>query len=128
MRSNARENAFKIIFDSLFHEVDESLSQDEFAVLKKEDDIKFFNDIVENFKANNDKLKEEISSNLKNFEFDRLFKVDLAIIYLMLTEIRFCGTPKAIAINEGLELAKKYSTDKSHKFINGLISAILEKK
>lgn len=125
MRNDARENAFKLIFESLFHEYDQLLSKENLTVLKKEDDNKFFEDIMKNFNEHKELLKEEIEKHLKNFEYDRLFKIDLAIIYLAVTEIKFCETPKAVAINEALELAKKYSTDKSSKFINGLVSAIV---
>lgn len=125
MRNDARENAFKLIFESLFHEYDEVLSKENLTVLKKEDDNKFFEDIMKNFNEHKELLKEEIEKHLKNFEYDRLFKIDLAIIYLAVTEIKFCETPKAVAINEALELAKKYSTGKSSKFINGLVSAIV---
>ena len=125
MRNDARENAFKLIFESLFHEYDEQLSKENLTVLKKEDDNKFFEDIMKNFNEHKELLKEEIEKHLKNFEYDRLFKIDLAIIYLAVTEIKFCETPKAVAMNEALELAKKYSTEKSSKFINGLVSAIV---
>ncbi len=125
MRNDARENAFKLIFESLFHEYDQLLSKENLTVLKKEDDNKFFEDIMKNFNEHKELLKEEIEKHLKNFEYDRLFKIDLAIIYLAVTEIKFCETPKAVAINEALELAKKYSTEKSSKFINGLVSAIV---
>ena len=125
MRNDARENAFKLIFESLFHEYDEQLSKENLTVLKKEEDNKFFEDIMKNFNEHKECLKEEIEKHLKNFDYDRLFKIDLAIIYLAVTEIKFCETPKAVAINEALELAKKYSTGKSSKFINGLVSAIV---
>lgn len=125
MRNDARENAFKLIFESLFHECDEQLSQENLTPMKKEDDEKFFEEIMLNFHENRDLLKQEIQGHLKNFEYDRLFKIDLAIIFLVLTEIKYCNTPKAVAINEGLEIAKKYSTEKSSKFINGIVSAIV---
>jgi len=127
MRKEARENAFKLIFEGLFHECDEQLSRESLTELKKEDDIKFFDEIMSAFKEHKDELKCDIEKHLKNFEYDRLFKIDLAIIFLALTEIQYCGTPKAVAINEALEIAKLYSTEKSHKFINGLISAIINK-
>ncbi len=125
MRKDARENAFKLIFEGLFHECDQLLSKENLTPLKKQDDEKFFSDIMQNFDAHKEELKVKIEKHLKNFEFDRLFKIDLALIYLALTEIEYCGTPKAVAINEALELSKTYSTEKSKKFINGLLSAIL---
>lgn len=128
MRNDARENAFKLIFEGLFHECDKELSKDNLVLLKKEDEIEFFDNILNSFVQNKETLKNEIEGNLKNFEYSRLFKIDLALIYLALTEIKYCQTPKAVAINETLELAKKYSTEKSSKFINGLISAIINEK
>lgn len=128
MRKDARENAFKLIFEGLFHDCDKTLSQENLVELKKEDDIKFFNDIISNFNNQQTILQEKIKTHLKNFEFSRLFKIDLALIYLALTEILYCNTPKAVAINEALELAKVYSTEKSSKFINGIISAIVNEE
>ncbi len=126
MRNTARENAFKLVFESLFHQPDPLLSSENLQELKKEDDQKFFDDIMAAFEQHKALLQEKIEANLKNFSYDRLFKIDLAIVYVALSEILYCGTPEAVAINEALELAKKYSTPKSHKFINGLISAIIK--
>ena len=126
MRRNARENAFKLIFESLFHTVDKDLSQENLEILKKQEDAEFCNEIYAAFEKNQESLKEKIETNLKNYEYSRVYKVDLALVYLALTEILFCKTPQAVAINETLNLAKKYSTEKSSKFINGLLSAILK--
>lgn len=128
MRSDARENAFALIFEGLFHECDTALSLENLTPLKKEDDKQFLAQILAQFEEHKIQLKQQIEANLKSFEFDRLFKIDLALVFLTLTEVQYCGTPKAVAINEALNLAKKYSTPKSHKFINGLLSAILQEK
>ena len=124
MRRNARENAFKLIFESLFHSIDKDLSSENLEVLKKDDDKTFFEQIMKNFEEHKDEITAKIEENLKNFEYSRVFKIDLALIYLALTEILYVGTPRAVAINEALELSKSYSTEKSSKFINGIISAI----
>lgn len=128
MRNDSRENAFKLIFESLFHQFDLTLSNENLIELKKEDDKTFFEQIMSSFEENKDALKIDIEKHLKNFDYSRVFKVDLALIYLALTEIKFCETPKAVAINEALELAKKYSTEKSSKFINGIVSAIINEQ
>ena len=126
MRNDARENAFKLIFESLFHQCDKTLSQENLTPLKKEDDQKFFDEIISSFEANKDALKEKIEAHLKNFDYSRVFKIDLALIYLALTEILYCATPSAVSINETLNLAKKYSTEKSNKFINGIVAGIIK--
>ena len=128
MRKHSRENAFKLIFESLFHEFDLTLSNENLQELKKEEDKAFFEQIMTKFEENKETLKVDIEKHLKNFDYSRVFKVDLALIYLALTEIKFCETPKAVAINEALELAKTYSTEKSSKFINGIVSAIINEQ
>ncbi len=128
MRNDCRENAFKLIFEGLFHECDMALSSENLIELKKEDDKAFFDAIMASFEENKDSLKIDIERHLKNFDYSRVFKIDLALIYLALVEIKFCETPKAVAINEALELAKKYSTEKSSKFINGIVSAIINEQ
>lgn len=125
MRKDARENAFKLIFEGLFHEYDVDLSKESLTELKKEEDQKFFEQIMQEFASHKEEIKSQIESHLKNFDYSRLFKIDLALVNLCLTEVLYCGTPKAVAMNEVIELSKKYSTEKSSKFINGLISAIL---
>ena len=127
MRKDARENAFKLIFESLFHNLDKELSEEN-IVLQKEDDRAFFDQIISEFELHKAEMQKQIEEHLNNFDYSRVFKIDLALIYLALTETLYCGTPKAVAINEAVELSKKYSTDKSSKFVNGLISAIIENK
>lgn len=125
MRKFARENAFKLIFESLFHEYDASISKENLNVLKKQEDTEFFDNIMKNFEQNKELIKSQIEGHLKNFEYNRVFKIDLALLYLALTEIEFCQTPTAVAINEAIELSKEYSTEKSSKFLNGVLSAIV---
>ena len=126
MRKDARENAFKLIFESLFHTIDKTLTEENLVVLKKQEDVAFCDDIFSAFSAHEEELKAKIETNLKNYDISRVYKVDLALVYLALTEMLYCNTPKGVAINEALEIAKKYSTEKSSKFINGLLSAIMK--
>ena len=128
MRNDARENAFKLIFESLFHNLDKELSETNLEVLKKEEDKDFFDNIMSAFETHKDELKTKIEAKLKGYDYSRVYKIDLALIYLGLTEVLYCGTQKAVAINEAVELSKKYSTDKSSKFVNALIDAVVENK
>lgn len=125
MRRDARVKAFALIFEKLFHSCDEFDSEmiDE---LKKLEDRAFAREIVEKFENNKDNLSDKIKSNLKDYEIDRVYKVDLAIIYTSLSEILYLNTPAKVAINEALEIAKVYSTEKSSKFIHGVLSAIMK--
>lgn len=126
MRARARELAFQLIFERLFVKEPSTPNEEFFASLKKEEDKEFAKNILKAFEDNRDKLSDIVSSHLKGYEIDRVFKVDLALIYEALTEIFYLETPCPIAINEVVELSKIYSTTKSKSFINGVLSAIIK--
>ena len=69
-------------------------------------------------------LDQEISERSKGWSVERLSVVDRNILRLALYELRFTPeTPPAVVINEAVELAKRFSTDESPKFINGILGA-----
>lgn len=123
MRRDSRELAFKIIFESLFN--NDPFNDELFNELK-EKDLPFCMDILKAYNENKTKIEEKIKTSLKDYNIDRVYKVDLALIYLAACEIDYLNTPKAVAINEAIELAKIYSTEKSPKFLNGLLSSYIK--
>lgn len=70
-------------------------------------------------------IDELIKSNLDNWTFDRIAKTDLAILRNAVAEMKFIETiPNGIAINEAVNLAKKYGDDKSFAFVNSVLSKV----
>ena len=70
-----------------------------------------------------DELLEKISGSIEKFALDRLYKVDLAILLLAVYEISYVDSvPFKVSVDEALSLAKKYSTEKSGKYINGVLA------
>ena len=128
MRTQAREKAFQLIFERLFVKENYGFDEEFFASLKKNEDVDFAKELILNFEENKTSLEEMVSKNLVNYELSRVYKVDLALIYLALTEINYCNTPPQVVINETLEIAKRFSTEKSSRFINGVLSSILKSK
>ena len=126
MRRDARESAFKLIFETLFKDAEKETLDEVTSPLKKEADVKFCEDIFSAYMEHRDELESEVASYLQNFDLSRVYRVDLALIYLALTEIKYLSTPKAVAMNEAIEISKKYSTSDSKKFINGILSAIMD--
>lgn len=119
-RTISRENAFRTIYSKLFNAEFEGLEASDDINAKC--DMEYYNLICNEFLTNYNTLTESISSKLKGITIDRVYKIDLALIYLALTEIKYLNTPFKVVINEILELAKAYSTDKSSKFINGFLA------
>lgn len=77
--------------------------------------------------ANIDYIDEIIDKYSINWKVKRMPAVDLAILRLALTEILFVDAiPESVSINEAVELAKNFSTDKSAKFVNGLLGKVVK--
>lgn len=127
MRRNSRDLAFKFIYESYFassdNMIDFSLREDEYASYQKEE-FSFALELYQTYNQNKQTIQDKIQAVLKDYELARLFKIDLALLCLAITEIDYFQTPLPVASNEMVELAKLYSTEKSPKFINGVISDI----
>jgi transcription antitermination factor NusB len=74
------------------------------------------------------KCDELIAASTIKWQFKRLSPVDKSILRLSVYQLKFCGDiPPRVVINEAIELAKKFSTDKSPAFVNGVLDAVLKK-
>ena len=115
-RTDERELAFKAIY-AKFYEVEEDDETELSEYAEK---------ILHEYINHTDELRELISTRLKGYTIDRLYKIDLAILMLAIVEINYIHTPKQVVINEAVELAKKFSTEKSPKFINGFLADLVK--
>lgn len=121
-RSSARELAFKTIYSKFFNS-----DEDAEIEINDKDSMEFVTKILKTFAQNYEDINNLISSHLKGYTLSRIYKIDLAIIMLAVIELKFIGeTPKQVVINEAVELAKKYSTEKSPRFINGVLADIVK--
>ena len=134
MRSLARETAFKIIYKSLFLNgdlsIDEMLEEDNINQEQDKDyaeDYDFIKSIVSLYGENKDTIDEMINSKLKGYSPERVYRIDRAILSLAITELLFYKkTPLKVVVNEAVEMAKKYSTEKSYSFVNGILKSVFE--
>ena len=88
-------------------------------------DKNYFFEIVNGVLNCQAEIDELISKNAKEWTIDRIAKVDLAILRVAIYEIRHReDIPLGVSINEAVEIAKKFGTDESSKFVNGLLAQI----
>jgi transcription antitermination protein NusB len=93
-----------------------------------EEDKQFFADLFGAVLKLEPEYKELIADNTKNWEVDRLPLTDRVILELAIAEaLNFPNIPVKVTINEYIELSKKYSTDKSRQFVNGILDVITKK-
>lgn len=99
----------------------------EFTTLDSQNDVKNYAiKIAEFFQENNKEIDEIIQKYAKNWDLGRLVKMDKDILRIALVEMLYIkNAPMKVVVDEALELAKKYSTDDSASFINGILAKVI---
>jgi N utilization substance protein B len=93
----------------------------------EEIDFGFIKEGIDGIEENKEIIDNKIEMNLKNWKINRLSKIDLAILRICTYEFLFNkDIPNNVSINEGIELAKKYSADSSPSFINGVLGNMMK--
>lgn len=127
-RRELREQIFKLLFRVEFNELDEMQEQNDLFFEENEFEFKPENEsyISEKTKKIIEKLKDiddAINKEAKGWTTERMGKVDLTILRLAVYEIRYDDdVPTNVAINEAVELAKKFGRDESAGFVNGVLA------
>ncbi|MFV0338706.1 MAG: transcription antitermination factor NusB [Chthoniobacterales bacterium] len=86
---------------------------------------KFCTKLVQGISEHQEKIDEKIRANAQNYNINRLSAVDRNILRLAIFEITECpDVPPVVSINEAIEIAKKYSTEDSGRFVNGVLDRI----
>ena len=126
-RRQLRENIFKMLFRVEFHDEKELpeqliLFEDEVEPISEDEKIYMTNKYKDIY-AHIEELDAAINEVSKGWKTSRMGKVDLTLIRLAVYEIRFEEEiPVKVSINEAIELAKKYGTDDSPAFVNGILA------
>ncbi len=90
--------------------------------------LEFAQSLLRRIYNNSDECDKIISSLAENWEFHRIAPIDKVLLRMGITELLyFPEIPTKVTINEAIEIAKRYSTDKSGIFINGVLDAALAK-
>lgn len=85
-------------------------------------------EIVITVDENRNLIDKIISEALIDWQVTRLAQIDRDILHISVAEMEFMAVPASIAINEAVELAKRYSGDEGHRFINGVLRRVTEQK
>jgi len=99
----------------------------EFTTLDSQNDVKNYAiEIAEYFHKNSKEVDDIIQKYAKNWDLGRLVKMDKDILRIALVELLYIkDAPMKVVVDEALELAKKYSTDDSASFINGILAKVI---
>ena len=123
-----REQLFKLLFRVEFNDIEEMKEQcsfffDDIDNPISEPDMAAIQDKCDRIMEKLNEIDSQINERAKGWSTDRMAKVDLTIIRLAVYEILFDETvPTGVAINEAVELAKKFGQDSSFSFVNGILA------
>jgi N utilization substance protein B len=93
-----------------------------------EEDIEFARELIKHTLRTKTFAIESIKQTIENWEFDRITMIDRIILEMAIAELlNFPDISPKITINEAIEVAKQYSTDKSGIFVNGLLDTLLKR-
>ena len=132
-RSAIREAAFKLIYsleiqetENLEEQIDLYLECEEITDKEAKE---YIVDAINGIKQHIDEINNLIEKNLKaDWTLERISKVDFSILKLAIYEIKYKELPYKVAINEALEISKKYGEESSKNFINGILASIVKEQ
>lgn len=129
-RANSREEAFKLLYSM---EIQQEKEEEQIELYFENNEIedpkiqKYIRNSWNGVKENEEEICEKISEHLKkDWNIQRISKVNLSILKLAIYELLYKKIPYKVAINEAIELAKKYGEDHSASFINGILASIVK--
>ena len=127
-RPIAREAAMQLIFEQIFGgEGETEALVDLIDYVPSENDRQYIDMVVSGVKEHAADIDAEISACLRGWTIARLSRVDLSILRLSVFEMKYADMPVAVSINEAVELTRKYSSESSCSFVNGVLGTISRK-
>lgn len=130
-RTEMRELAFKLMYEI---EVQKDDSKEQLDLFIENNDITdkkvidYLSTILTGIEENIEEIKHNIEDNLKkDWELSRISKVNISLLKIALYEMLYANLPYKVAINEVVELAKKYGDDGAPTFINGVLASVVKK-
>ncbi len=131
-RSAMRELAFKLVYEI---EVQKETENEQLEIFLENNEITdekvidYLKDIKEGISKNIEEINSLITNNLKdNWSLNRISKINLSLIKLAIYEMVYKELPYKVAINEVVELAKKYADESAPVFINGILASVVKEK
>ena len=130
-RSAIRELKFRLIYSLEIQKAENLEEQIELYLecneVEDEEAKEYIKDAILGINEHIEEIQELIEKNLKaDWKIDRISKIDLSLLKLAIYEIQYKEIPYKVAINESLELAKKYGDDTSKNFINGILASVVK--
>lgn len=87
--------------------------------------VEFAEDLLAGVRRHRDKVDQQLEEIARNWKLSRMAATDRNVLRLGAYEILFTQTPNRVAVNEAIELAKRYGTNNSSQFVNGVLDRLM---
>ncbi len=129
-RSKARQVAFQVLYQDDLNPRVNPAEADALVVrrLRKDDLIEFARGLVAGVRRNRPDMDARIEQVAENWSLKRMAATDRNILRLGAYEILHTDTPEKVSIDEAVELAKRFGSDQSAQFVNGILDKLMRSK
>ncbi len=132
-RANSVESARTMVEDAIaltekaINRLGSAIEIPEFIQLANQTDVRTYAlEIITRLQEERKHVDQLLNEALVDWQLDRLAAIDRDILRIAVTEMMFLGIPDKVAINEAIEMAKRYSSEDGHRFINGVLRRVTE--
>lgn len=129
-RSEARDAAFTQVFQMDQHEGSMDVIMDELLKARPEceDNLGYIQSVIDGVKEHGSEIDAIITKNLrKGWSFARISKVSRTVLRIAIFEMKYLDdVPPRVAVNEAVELAKRYGDENDPTFVNGLLASVIK--
>ncbi len=128
-RSKAREVALQVLYEDDLNPGQEPMERTEFLRSRLQEDadlVAFAQSLIDGVRRNRSELDALLVKTAENWSLERMATTDRNVLRLGAYEILFTQTPAAVAINEAVELAKRFGAAQSAPFVNGILDKFIE--
>jgi transcription antitermination protein NusB len=128
-RSKAREVALQVLYEDDLNPGQEPMERTEFLRSRLQEDpdlMAFAQSLIDGVRRNRSELDALLVKTAENWSLERMAATDRNVLRLGAYEILFTETPAAVAINEAVELAKRFGAAQSAPFVNGILDKFIE--
>ena len=128
-RSRAREIVLQVLYQNELNPQQPDAIRTRFVEARLRHDKKlvaFAQSLIEGVRANREAIDQALERTARNWRLSRMAATDRNVLRLGAFEILFSDTPGRVVINEAIELARRYGSDNSAAFVNGVLDRVLK--
>lgn len=132
-RRSARDTAFRLFYEysinGEFNPATMDVMRDCFDKGMNDNAWTYVNRLIDIYKIHDQDVDALVQANSKKWNISHMAKVELSILRLGVCELKYCDDiHESVTVNECVELAKRYASEKSSSFVNGVLAAVIGEK